>query len=472
MITIHPEVRAHLSASILLRERPKFHEIAANYHQKEHSYVEAAYHWREASKFEQAAKILIEEYHAIIDDGQIGELQELLLEFHVHSLIPNTWAQLKIVSGDVSTQVKDLDTALLEYGYALSTDGASVAQHALAYHRRARTFELLNLWRECFLHYQKGIDLLISAGEHHELLVDMYIDRAWIYIQERPAHDKAEADLTEAERWLSPTDSRRRALFHNAWIEIYWKKGDEEQGFSHCLEAWLAATEAQDKSLMVMTGHNVGHAYLWRGEHNNALSYLQKVVELAKEIGDRQHEAKCYRAIAASYILQGEEAKPEPDKEKFEIAISYLNQAQPLFLELNNVNWLGHVYHDLANAYAGMGDVESGRQNYQKALDIAHSGSESDNLTAMEQEGLLADLEQAVDYYPELAAELDDNQQLALATIRIDGELTSRHYRELTGVTRGTASRHLNKLVELGFLEKEGEGRSTRYRLKQSKSIK
>ncbi|MEM7130396.1 MAG: helix-turn-helix domain-containing protein [Chloroflexota bacterium] len=470
MISIRPEVRNHLHACILLRERPKLHEVAANYYEQEHSYLEAAYHWREASEFEKAAQILIEEYQAIIDDGQIGELQELLLEFHVHSLTPTTWAQLKIVSGDVSTILKDLDTSLTEYGYVLGTDGATIDQRALAYSRRARSYELLNRWRECFFHYQKGIDLLKAEETNNELLVDIYIDRAWIYIQERPDLDKAEADLKEAERWLPKKDSRRRALFHNAWIEFYWKKQDKEKGFHHCFEAWVAATEAQDKSLMVMTGHNLGHEYIWREEHEIGLDYLQKTLKLAKEIGDRQHEAKCYRAIAASYVLQGEEAEPDSGKAKFATAISYLNQAEPLFLELHNVNWVGHVYHDLANAYAGVGDVVSGRQNYQKALDIAHNRSKLGGLTELEQEGLLADLAQAVDYYPELATELDDNQQLALTTIRIEGELTSRRYRKLTGVARGTASIHLNKLVELGYLEKEGDGRSTRYLLKQAES--
>lgn len=463
MITVHPEARDHLHACILLRERPRLHEIAADYYQREHNYLEAAYHWREASKFEQAAQILIKEHQTIIAAGQTAALQALLVEFHIHSLRPATWAQLKIVTGDVSVLVKDLDTALSEYGTALNADGATIYQKALAYSRRARAFELLDLWRECFLHYQKGIDLLKAEDKHQELLVDMYIDRAWIYTQERPDLDKAKADLQQAETWLPGKDNRRRALLHNAWVKFYWEKQDKEQAFSHCFEAWLAATEAQDKGLMVMMGHNLGHEYVWREEHDTGLYYLQKALELAIEIGDQQHEAKCYRAIAASYILQAEAAKPAPDKAKFAMAIEQLQNALPLLQKLNNLNWLGHIYHDLANAYAGKGDVALGRENYQEAMKIARNGNTTGLLTELEQEGLLADLTQAVEYYPELAEELNENQQLAIATARAEGEITNRRYQELTGLARGAAALNLNELVELGYLVQKGKGRSIRY---------
>ena len=58
---------------------------------------------------------------------------------------------------------------------------------------------------------------------------------------------------------------------------------------------------------------------------------------------------------------------------------------------------------------------------------------------------------------------LNERQQAAVNYVREHSEITNRIYRELTGTSVAMASGELRELMELGFLVREGKGRSTRY---------
>lgn len=52
---------------------------------------------------------------------------------------------------------------------------------------------------------------------------------------------------------------------------------------------------------------------------------------------------------------------------------------------------------------------------------------------------------------------------------RVRKRITNDTYQELTGISHSTASRDLDKFVELGYLEKQGKTSSTTYNLVASK---
>ena len=60
---------------------------------------------------------------------------------------------------------------------------------------------------------------------------------------------------------------------------------------------------------------------------------------------------------------------------------------------------------------------------------------------------------------------LNERQINAVQFLKSDLHITNTEYQKLTGVSRATAKRDLDKMVKLGFLKLEGAGRSARYRL-------
>lgn len=69
-------------------------------------------------------------------------------------------------------------------------------------------------------------------------------------------------------------------------------------------------------------------------------------------------------------------------------------------------------------------------------------------------------------YAPDLLRKLglNERQLRAVAYVRETGSIGNSEYQELTGVSKRTATRGLDALVELGILERTTErGRTTRY---------
>ena len=85
--------------------------------------------------------------------------------------------------------MEDSETAVSAYGEALNTPDLLVK--ARAYYARAKALQRINL-DECLGHYTVCIGLLERefGGDTpfavRQLWTHMMIDRAWIYIQERP----------------------------------------------------------------------------------------------------------------------------------------------------------------------------------------------------------------------------------------------------------------------------------------------
>jgi ATP-dependent DNA helicase RecG len=60
---------------------------------------------------------------------------------------------------------------------------------------------------------------------------------------------------------------------------------------------------------------------------------------------------------------------------------------------------------------------------------------------------------------------LSERQITAALYVKAHGQITNTVYQELTGVSKATATRDLEALVQMGVLNREGAGRGTHYRL-------
>ena len=73
---------------------------------------------------------------------------------------------------------------------------------------------------------------------------------------------------------------------------------------------------------------------------------------------------------------------------------------------------------------------------------------------------------------PSIESQLMERQKQMIALLIQGEELTSRKCEERFGITRPTAASDFRMLMELGLVEKKGEGRSTRYVMATRRIVK
>ncbi|MEM7133073.1 MAG: tetratricopeptide repeat protein [Chloroflexota bacterium] len=465
-VALRPEMRAFLRTLLAPDERGQLHNAAAEHYLQQQEYLESARQLRVAGDYERAAQILIDYQRKLFDNLQIEELAEIVGEFQPTEVSLDVWARLKIVSGEIAEFSKEIDLALGEYQQALAAPDIQIK--ALAYYRRARAFERQNVG-ESLAHYGYAIQLVqdlikstsligndtnanIQTGKQEELsnlLAEMHIGRAWIYIQMQPNSQKAAADLRSSEDLTDEHNRIAWADLHNAYGSFYENESNLEQATQHYRQAWLAANEMRDLARMTNTAHNLGGTLSEQGDFEQALHYLTQSLDLSSKSNNRQMEGLCHLSIGACHFWQ----------DQFVDAIRDYHAARQIFEETGNHTLQLRAYFNLAEAYAELTDLPQARHyfehGYSKAQTLKDEGSIRDFLTLAETYPTLMD-SPSTDY-------LNDRQQQALLHIQTHGQITNRGYQELTQVSQKQAVRDLNEMIVLGVIERRGKGRSTHY---------
>lgn len=447
-LVVQPEARGYLLTLLHPQERQTLHRAAGDYYTHQGDFLEAARQLRLGGWSEAAATLLVEQRRAIIDNLQIEELGELVAQFRAVELSPGVWARLKIVAGEIAEFTRDLDSALAEYQQALNAP--DLHTKATAYYHRAKAFAHKNI-DESLAHYAYGIHLLAQDNgrpENATLLVHMYIQRAWIFIQVRPDLGRAELDLNEARRRIDPADRRLWCDLYNALGEFYHRKGQPEESVQHYWQAWLAANEVRDGERMSQTAHNLGLVYRDDlRQYDQALDYLQRSADLARQTGNHQMEGLCAMSIGVCYFWLT----------RFAEAIASYTSAAEIFEGTGNRTLLTRTEYGLAEAYAELGDLPTARRYFEEGLTIAQELGDA---------GAIADFAEFARQYPQVVQTpkmWSSRQQQALDYVQQQAGITNRAYQQLTGVSQKQAVRDLNELVEGGMLTRIGNGRATRY---------
>jgi tetratricopeptide (TPR) repeat protein len=451
-------MRPYLLTLLPADTRQSLHSVAGDYYHSQGDYLEAARQLRAASQWEAAAALLIEQQQSIVDNLQIEELSELVGQFRNTEVSAGTWAKLKLMAGELAEFTGNLDAALLEYQQALNAP--DVYTKGSAYYRRAKVFEHKNI-DEALAHYAYAIHLMeeerqrpsAANGRADALLVRMYIQRAWIFIQVRPDLRRAAAHLHQAQALIDPSDRRLWCDLYNVLGEYHHYQHNPTVSVEHYWQAWLAANEVRDAERMSQTAHNLGLVYMGDlRQYDHALDYLQRSQELARQTGNRQMEGLCSMSMGACYFWL----------QRMPLALTAYQGAAELFAETGNRTLLTRTHYGLAEAYAAQGDLPQAHEHLQSGLAIA---------TDLGDAGALADFAQLTRDYPQLVRPMDaasERQQKALSYVQQHGQITNRTYQELTGVSQKQSVRDLNDMVKQGALVRVGSGRATGYRRAES----
>ncbi len=369
----HAIVRAFYYDTLAPGNRSQMHQRAGDYYLEAGGYLEAALHWHSAGHAPAAVTVLYEHFRAIVNAGNSKALYDLQKKFHKHEMDETTWARLKLLAGRAASLVADVPTALAELGEALQTNDTYDRAQVLYY--RARLLEKIN-YAEAFIAYDLSHQLLAAVAteaRYRELLADIYIAKAWLYIQESQDLVQAEDHLGKAQAVIGSTDFRRLATLYNAWSGLRDRQQEHTATLDYLQRAWGSAQTLQDHELMIKIAHNLGQAYVALDQVETGLGYLQQARSQAAEIGDRQGEGKCCHAIGAAYALQ----------EQYNQAIQYYQMAYVAYQLTGNHNWLGWVCHDLADAYAQSADAVAARDYFHQARLISRQLGACDLQTAL-----------------------------------------------------------------------------------------
>ncbi|MBN1889581.1 MAG: tetratricopeptide repeat protein [Thermoflexales bacterium] len=455
-VMVHPEARPYLLSLLSPEERQAWQRAAGNHYEEQGDYVEAAHHLHQANAAERAADMLIAHAQDAMRDMHVEELYEGLAEFRRAELGENTWARLKIVAGQVAELIHNFDAALAEYGGALQAGDART--RAEAYYRRAKVLEGKNV-DEALAHYDEGVALLEEvapggqASAQDRLLTEMYIHRAFIFLQDSPDLERAEMNLRRAEALVQRSDKENWADLHNAWGELYNRREDYPRAVEHRMQAWVAATALRDNERMMKMAYNLGMDYAYQGQHERALEYLEQGKDLASKMGNQYLGGVCHKGIGNCYFFQ----------ERYQEAIVAYQKAYTNLVACKNRDWQACICHDLAEAYARLGDAAQAERYFREGLAIAQEANDQGLLGAFQ--ALAQELVPGDAASWPLEECLNERQQQALAYVKEHGAITNRGYRELTGVAQRQAARDLIELVERGIFKAVGLGRATRYEL-------
>ncbi len=454
-VRLNPIVYPHLTDLLALEERNQWHSAAAKLYVDVQTYLEAARHYRQAADYPRAAEVLIEHRTAIFDKLQVEGLRSLLAQFRYPELAdhPNVWAQLKIVAGRVAEYLEDMETAVSEYGEALSAP--DIHTKVEAYYLRAKALQRTNL-DESLAHFAYCVDLVERTLLSHylapeitlmKLLTHIYIDRSWIYIQERPDWEKAQADLDRTEqimRTIGPEDRAVWSDLYNARAELAHHMQTPDAAVVYRQQAWLAASETRDVDLMTKTAYNLGQDYVWSKRYQPGLDYLQKSNKLAKQAGNMQMQGLSLKGIGDGYAFQGLYAD----------AILHYRQAYNILLATNNLNWRGGLCYDLAESFAEVGDWTSAKIFYDEGIALAKE---------LGQQRLLEAFTSLAENVPMLVSDLLERQKMALHHVKEHASIAMQDYMDLADISRSQAHRDLSEMVDRGILQRVGKGRGTRY---------
>ena len=219
-----------------------------------------------------------------------------------------------------------------------------------------------------------------------------------------------------------------------------------EKAVEHSHQAWLAANETGDVVRMMHTAHNIGMMYARLGRFQEASSYLERSLDLATELGNRQIAGLSAKTIGGSLFMAGQFAEAE----------KRYQEAYAIFVELGNHNWQAHTCYDLAEVYAELGDMVAMQRHFEEGIALAREAGD---------EPLVAAFEELGRNHQSFFSDLNPRQLTALNHARRHGKITNRQYQDINEVSPRQALRDLQELEEAGMLIKTGKGRATHYKL-------
>ena len=366
------------------------------------------------------------------------------------TLNPNLWARFLLIASRVAHLEENLELALDYSRQALSASDLHIKLKA--YYQRAKQLSRINL-DECLSHYAVCFDLVdrmkldsetVSFQPIKNLVTQMYIDRAWIFIQARPDYEQAADDLSMAEKFIAPDASDLWCDLYNGRAELVARTQSAQDALPFHLKAFTSAEESGEIERMTKVAYNVGLDYMYSDNYKESLEYFERSQKWAKQSGNIQTLGLAQKGLGGSHYFLG----------NYELALTYYLAAYETWKPTQNLSWLTSICFDLAEGYATVNDFVNARQYYHEGMSLADQ---------LGHNRILVEFDELKKQFPALEEAISDRQALALSYVDEHGGISRQQYIDLTGVAKSQAYRDLEEMCQNGILQRVGQGRGTKY---------
>ncbi|NAS32745.1 tetratricopeptide repeat protein [Flavobacteriaceae bacterium R38] len=249
----------------------------------------------------------------------------------------------------------------------------------------------------------KAIQLLNTAFEivdyqnQKDLVNKLYQLRTKLYIED---YDIAIKHLNEHLLDESQFDTISKAHAYNSLSVAHYYKGDYRTAIVNSFKA-TRLFEIEDKKYALLNSYsNLGHLYHKTNQYQKAINQLQNTIKLSDSLGRNYVKSTALNNIglvyfdikendsALFYLRQSERTKIQLkstnlastyhslsnvllEMERFDEALSYLNQALALNKKSDNKNGIVHDYMSLGDYFFQQKNYKSAKLNYTDGLSVA-----------------------------------------------------------------------------------------------------
>jgi tetratricopeptide (TPR) repeat protein len=218
--------------------------------------------------------------------------------------------------GDIALRLGRVDAAITAWQRALEHHAArGDVEHVAELHRKIGAgLAHKGERKQAIEHHQQGINL-IKDGEPSLVLVRLYEEAAWLYMQvgdNMLAIYASEKALRLAER-LDEVRAASRA--HGIFGRVFGRIGDTAKAHENLRRAVELARESDAQETVIALQALAAHVEIFDGDHRAAAESYREAFELAEQIGDVPAEIELRGALGRVAMIAGdwEQARAQSD---------------------------------------------------------------------------------------------------------------------------------------------------------------
>jgi tetratricopeptide (TPR) repeat protein len=315
-------------------------------------------------------------------------------------------------------------------------------------------------------YYGQAMDKLASDAPER---ADVLIDRAWIYII-REEWELARADLESASGFVADAGAgparRKNANVHDAFASFYRKQKDYDQAIRHAERALAIREEMNDQPRIAASHNNLGNLYAEMGQVTLALAHYDEALTLHRKLGNRESMGNALLNIGAALY----------DARRLPQAIEQYRASLEIFQHIGLQRKEVQAHYNLAEAWATLGQADQASLHWQAGYSYSQRAGLEDQVEWFEKlRDASPTLQSAVVGSSGAGTRaaagpgpLAPHEQKALELAQRDGSVTPQTMMQQAYISKSTATRVLQGLVQRGLLAPVGQGRGTRYVLPES----
>ncbi|MFN8444420.1 MAG: tetratricopeptide repeat protein [Caldilineaceae bacterium] len=438
------------------------HRQIADWYLASQNIVASVRHRQKARQWPDAATTLLAAADDLVNELQLRELTTLLQAFPPHVLSNEQWREVQIRFSDMLALTGSTEQALAACRRALKVT-EQPSQQARIYRRMGKLYEVHNQLH-ALNYYQQAVERFETTDSE---LVDLLKDRAWIYIL-REEWNRAESDLNLALANATAASSHQLANIYDALSYLYGRRQQYLDAIQHARRS-LALREENGDLLRVADSFGIlGLLYMRMGEFINARSAHQDALKIYHQIDNRPKIASTLLNIGMAFHL---------DK-RFNEAIGHYEESLQLCHTIGLPLVESKAYSNLVEAYIDTEQLEEAKQYWRQGYSMAIEKELADEVAYYEelrarfpflkevaQEAELKATDNALSSSPLALEPLNPDEMIVMNLTLQRGKVTASDLIEELHLSRATATRRLAGLVEKGYLQSEGKGRGSYYRL-------